>query len=127
LILIAVLVVTRVRFLPLRAWLNAESPALPLNLGSLGTFSVSVALVFRLESIFGTSSAWSYNALFVPALIRMALPESLTSDSQPPFCHSSWLHEPRVLLAPTLTSSGLDAAWPVVDLMSANRDEEPFV
>jgi len=58
---------------------------------------------------------------------RMALPESLTSDSQPPFCHSSWLHEPRVLLAPTLTSSGLDAAWPVVDLMSANRDEEPFV
>jgi lactate permease len=57
LILIAVLVVTRVRFLPLRAWLNAESPALPLTLGSLGTLSVSVALVFRLESIFGTSSA----------------------------------------------------------------------
>src|SRR6516165_1385017 len=69
LILIAVLVVTRVRFLPLRAWLNAESPALPLNLGSLGIFSVSVGLVFRLESIFGTSSAWSYNALFVPSLI----------------------------------------------------------
>src|SRR5262249_51371480 len=58
LILIAVLVVTRVRFLPLRAWLNAESPALPLNLGSLGKFSVSIALVLRLESIFGTSSAW---------------------------------------------------------------------
>src|SRR6516165_700941 len=69
LILIAVLVLTRVRFLPFRAWLNAESPALPLDLGSLGIFSVSVALVFRLESIFGTSSAWSYNALFVPALI----------------------------------------------------------
>jgi lactate permease len=69
LILIAVLIVTRVRFLPLRAWLNAESPALALDLGSLGTFSVSVALVFRLDSIFGTASAWSYNALFVPALI----------------------------------------------------------
>jgi lactate permease len=69
LILIAVLVVTRVRFLPLREWLNAESPALPVNLGSLGQFSVSVALVFRLESIFGTSSTWSYNALFVPSLI----------------------------------------------------------
>jgi lactate permease len=69
LILIAVLVVTRVRFLPLREWLNAESPALPLDLGSLGEFSVSIALVFKLESIFGTSSAWSYNALFVPALI----------------------------------------------------------
>ena len=69
LMLIAVLVVTRVRFLPLRAWLNAESPALALDLGSLGIFSVSVALGFRLDSIFGTSSAWSYNALFVPALI----------------------------------------------------------
>jgi len=69
LILIAVLVVTRVRFLPLRAWLNAESPALFLDLGSLAEFSVSVALVFRLDSIFGTSSAWSYNALFVPAVI----------------------------------------------------------
>jgi lactate permease len=73
LILIAVLVVTRVRFLPLRAWLNAESPALLLNLGSLGLFSVSVALVFRLESIFGTSSAWSYNALFVPSLIPFVI------------------------------------------------------
>jgi lactate permease len=67
--LIAVLIVTRVRFLPLRAWLNAESPALSLNFGTLGTFSASVALVFRLDSIFGTPSAWSYNALFVPALI----------------------------------------------------------
>src|SRR5262249_31321514 len=35
LILIAVLVVTRVRFLPIREWLNAESPVLPLDLGSL--------------------------------------------------------------------------------------------
>src|SRR5262245_2714004 len=67
--LIALLILTRVRFLPLRAWLNAESPALALDLGSLGTFSVSVALVFRLDSIFGTPSTWSYNALFVPALI----------------------------------------------------------
>jgi len=69
LMLIAILVVTRVRFLPLRAWLNAESPGLTLDWGSLGKFSVSAALVFRLDSIFGTSSAWSYPALFVPALI----------------------------------------------------------
>jgi len=59
--------------LPFRAWLNAESPALPLDLGSLGIFSVSVALVFRLDSIFGTSSAWSYNALFVPSLIPFVI------------------------------------------------------
>ena len=69
LILIAVLIVTRVRFLPIRAWLNAEAPRLTLDWGSLGIFSVSAALVFRLESIFGTSSTWSYSALFVPALI----------------------------------------------------------
>ena len=73
LMLIAVLIVTRVRFLPLRAWLNAESPGLTLDLGSLGKFSASVALVFRLDSIFGTSSTWSYNSLFVPALIPFVL------------------------------------------------------
>jgi lactate permease len=69
LLLIAILIVTRVRFLPLRAWLNAEFPRLTLDLGSLGRFSASAALVLKLDAIFGTSSAWSYNALFVPALI----------------------------------------------------------
>jgi lactate permease len=69
LILIAVLIVTRLPFLPLRAWLTAESPRLALDWGTLGTFSVSAALVLRLDSIFGTSSGWSYQALFVPALI----------------------------------------------------------
>ena len=69
LLLVVVLIATRVRFLPIRGWLNAESPSLTLDWGSLGIFSVSAALVFRLESIFGTSSTWSYSALFVPALI----------------------------------------------------------
>src|SRR5262245_26834506 len=69
LILIAVLIVTRLPFLPLRAWLTAESPRLGMDFGSLGHFSVSAALVLRLDSIFGTPSGWSYQALFVPALI----------------------------------------------------------
>src|SRR5215475_7900928 len=69
LMLIAILVVTRVPFLPLREWLNAEYPRLTLDWGSLGIFSVSTALVFKLDSIFGTSSAWGYNSLYVPALI----------------------------------------------------------
>jgi len=73
LMLIAILVVTRVPILPFRAWLNAESPALALDLGSLGKFSMSIALVLKMDSIFGTSSAWSYNALFVPALIPFVL------------------------------------------------------
>jgi len=78
LILIAILVVTRVRFLPFRAWLSAESPGLTLDLGSLGEFSVSAALAFRLDSIFGTSSSWSYHALFVPALIPFVLVVALS-------------------------------------------------
>jgi lactate permease len=69
LILIAILVVTRVRFLPIREWLQAEYPRLTLDWGSIGRFSVSIALVFKLDSIFGTSSDWSYSSLFVPALI----------------------------------------------------------
>lgn len=69
LMLIAILIITRVRFLPFRAWLNAEFPKLSLDLGSLGTFSVSAALVLRLDAIFRTSSNWIYNALFVPAVI----------------------------------------------------------
>jgi lactate permease len=69
LMLIAILVVTRVRFLPFREWLNAEDPRVTLDWGSLGTFSASIALVFKLHSIFGTSSDWSYSSLFVPALI----------------------------------------------------------
>jgi lactate permease len=69
LMLIAILVVTRVPFLPVREWLNAEYPRLTLDWGSLGIFSVSTALVFKLDSIFGTPSAWSYNSLYVPALI----------------------------------------------------------
>jgi len=73
LMLIAILVVTRVPFLPIREWLNAEYPRLTLDWGSLGTFSVSTALVFKLDSIFGTSSAWSYNSLFVPALIPFVI------------------------------------------------------
>src|SRR6516164_7476857 len=71
--LIAILVVTRVPFLPIREWLNAEYPRLTLDWGSLGIFSVSIALVFKLDSIFGTSSAWSYNSLFVPALIPFVI------------------------------------------------------
>src|SRR5262249_51772977 len=39
LMLIAILVITRVRFFPIRDWLNAEYPRLTLDWGSLGTFS----------------------------------------------------------------------------------------
>jgi lactate permease len=47
-LLMVILVLTRVRFLPLRAWLNAEATAWTLDWGSVGQLSVSVALVFKL-------------------------------------------------------------------------------
>jgi hypothetical protein len=41
--------------------------------GSLGTFRASAAVVLRVDSIFGTSSAWSYQSPFVPALLPFVL------------------------------------------------------
>jgi lactate permease len=39
---------------------------------------VSAALVFKLDSIFGTPSSWSYHALFVPALIPFVVVVALS-------------------------------------------------
>jgi lactate permease len=66
---ILLLIVTRIPELGIKDLLNAGSPSLEVNLGSLGGFSVSAALVLKLSDIFRTESTWSYNALFVPALI----------------------------------------------------------
>ena len=43
-----------------------------MSLGALGEFSVSAALVFKLQNTFGiagSDGAWSYRALYMPALI----------------------------------------------------------
>jgi lactate permease len=66
---ILLLIVTRIPELGIKDLLNAESPSLEVNLGSLGGFSVSAALVLKLSDIFRTESTWVYKALFVPALI----------------------------------------------------------
>jgi lactate permease len=73
LLLIAILVITRLPQLPVRAWLNAESPNWMLSLGTLGQLSVSAALVFKFAAIFGTQSQWTFNALYVPAIIPFVL------------------------------------------------------
>jgi lactate permease len=71
--IILVLVVTRIPALPLRDWLNAESPTWQLELGSFGYVSTSAALVIKITEIFGTDTAWAYKILFVPALIPFFL------------------------------------------------------
>jgi len=122
LILIAILIATRVRFLPLRAWLNAESPKLALDWGSLGTFSVSPALVLRLDSIFGTSSGWSYHALFVPALIPFAVVVLVSMPLLrigPPALKSVVVDTTNRLSGPSIT---LVAALIMVQLMTLGDD-----
>jgi L-lactate transport len=66
---VLVLIVTRVPFLGIKELLTAASPAFTTALGSLGNFSISAALVVKLTEIFGTSSAWSFATLYIPAFI----------------------------------------------------------
>jgi len=66
---IALLAVTRLEPLGLRRLLNAESPALEVDLGSLGEFSVSAALVVSLRDILGAGIAWTMPLLYVPFII----------------------------------------------------------
>jgi lactate permease len=122
LILIAVLVVTRLRFLPLREWLTAESPRLALDLRWLGTFSVSAALVLRLDAIFGTASAWSYQALFVPALIPFVVVVLLSMPLlrvERPALETVLADTTKRLIAPTMTLVG---ALVMVQLMTLGGD-----
>src|SRR5215471_15843186 len=123
LMLIAILVVTRVRFFPLREWLNAEYPRLTLDWGSLGTFSVSSALVFKLDSIFGTSSAWNYHALFVPALIPFVVVVLLSMPLLKIDFHALFMtvaDTTRRLSGPSITLVG---ALIMVQLMTLGGDQ----
>lgn len=71
--IIVILVITRIPALPFRGWMNAESPAWQIELGSFGYISMSAALVVKITEIFGTETAWAYKSLFVPALIPFFL------------------------------------------------------
>nr|WP_309225244.1 L-lactate permease [Photobacterium ganghwense] len=73
LMLIGILIVTRIQQLGIKAMLNDATPMLNIDLGFLGQFSVSQALIIQWSEIFGTSTAWSYKTLYVPALIPFFL------------------------------------------------------
>ncbi|MGJ3243301.1 MAG: L-lactate permease [Opitutales bacterium] len=70
---ILVLIVTRIPALGLKGWLTATEPAWDLPLGSLGTFSISAALVLEWRQMLGTSEAWSHSLLYVPSLVPFVL------------------------------------------------------
>lgn len=70
---VLVLLVTRIPALGLRGLLTAASPAWDFSLGSLGSFTISPALVLNLRGIFGTDTDWTHQFLYVPSLIPFVL------------------------------------------------------
>ena len=71
---VLVLLATRIPALGLRGLLTAAAPAWEVPLGSLGSFSISPALVLNLRGIFGTDTDWTHQLLYVPSLIPFVYP-----------------------------------------------------
>ncbi len=72
-LLIAILIVTRIKQLGIKSMLTDGTEVLSLSLGPLGDFSISQALIVKLNHILGTDVAWAYKTLYVPALIPFLL------------------------------------------------------
>jgi len=70
---VLVLLVTRIPQLGVRGLLIDASPIIDAQLGTLGRLSVSRSLVLSLSSIYGADSHWSFQTLYVPALIPFGL------------------------------------------------------
>lgn len=66
---ILILLVTRIKQLGINGLLKMKKPAWDLELGSIGTFSVSPSLVVSLREIFHTPVSWSHAFLFIPSII----------------------------------------------------------
>lgn len=66
---ILVLVLTRIPQLGLKPLLQLTEPAWHINLGIMGDFSISAALVLNLQHILGTAVTWQHSVLYVPSFI----------------------------------------------------------
>ncbi len=66
---VLLLVLTRIPQLGIKALLTLNDPAWSLDLGYLGVFSISPALVISLHNILNTSESWSHSLLYVPSII----------------------------------------------------------
>jgi lactate permease len=67
------LIATRVPALGLKRLMTLTDPEWTIRMGTLGTFSVSPALVLKLKNILGTPAAWDYSTLYVPGIIPFIL------------------------------------------------------
>lgn len=74
---VALLAITRIDALGLKALLNADAPAASLRLGVLGEASITPALVLALREILGTDAAWRMPVLYVPFILPFILVATL--------------------------------------------------
>lgn len=68
-LLIIILIVTRISYLGIKSILTNSTELFSVYFGWLGNFSVSQALILKLDHILNTNISWSYQSLYVPALI----------------------------------------------------------
>ena len=73
-----VLILTRVPVIGLRRLITLTEPEWGGPLGTLGVFSISPALVLKLENILGTGAEWAYQTLYVPGIIPFVFVAVLT-------------------------------------------------
>ena len=67
--IVLLLIITRVDFLPFKAWLNASTPFLDIPFLGLGILKISQNGVLELQGILGTSLDWKHALLYVPSFI----------------------------------------------------------
>ncbi|WP_166425540.1 L-lactate permease [Paraglaciecola sp. 20A4] len=75
---VMLLVITRIPDLGIKSLLQLTSPAWHLGLGQLGDFSISAALVLKLEHILRTDIVWQHNLLYVPSILPFLVMGILT-------------------------------------------------
>ena len=75
---VLLLVLTRLPDVGLKMLLQATEPAIEIQLGFLGTLSVSQSLVLNLSNILNTTVSWQHSLLYVPSIIPFGVIGLLT-------------------------------------------------
>ncbi|MCP5365416.1 MAG: L-lactate permease [Hyphomicrobiales bacterium] len=120
---VLVLILTRIPEIGLKGLLNASEPTFTMSLGAFGEFSLSAALVAKLTGIFGTSAAWSFKALYIPAFIPFFLISILSLvmfNASSATTHQVWGETYDRMKKPILALLG---ALVMVSLMRAGGDQ----
>lgn len=66
---ILVLIVTRLPFLPFKAWLSSPHPIVSFSIENIGHFTIGHSGVISWEAILNTQTEWSLSLLYIPAIL----------------------------------------------------------